>query len=139
MFMRSCVFCVILFHEFYLRITTSSQAEFSYLTYFPQICTRLSQSLLRVLDVSHNHLDEICAMAQKYGLSGKYTNFGNGRCAYIWCPSYINETNITSFMDELNMRGFDVIPKLLCNGVKIENMTSPKKLCIYQHFIHNCI
>jgi len=119
---RSCVICVIFFHEFYLKISTSSQAEFSLInTYFPQTCTRVSQILLQMLDVSYNHLDEICAMAQKHKLSGKYTDFGNGRYAYIWCPSCINIIHITSFINELNTRGFNIIKtNLLCNGVLIE-------------------
>jgi len=118
--MRSCVFCVI-FHKFYLRISTLSQAEFSFNTYFPQICTCLNQSLLQMLDVSYNHLAEIWAIAQKHGLSGKYTDFDNGRYAYIWCPAYINIEIIVSFMTELKTLGFGVTSTdLICTGVKIE-------------------
>jgi len=72
-----------------------------------------------MLDVSH-HLNEIYAMAQKHGLSGKYTDFGNGRYAYIWRPLNKNIT-ILSYIFELNMHGYDVITTdLFCTGVKIE-------------------
>jgi len=73
-----------------------------------------------MLGVSYIQLDKICAMAQKHGLSGKYTDLGNGRYAYIWYP-YTNVTDITIFMNKLKRRGFDVMQTILfCTGVKIE-------------------
>jgi len=72
-----------------------------------------------MLDVSY-HLNEIYAIAQKHGLSGKYTDFGNGRYAYIWCPLNKNIA-ISSYIFELNMHSYDVMMRnLFCSGVKIE-------------------
>jgi len=108
-----------LLHELYLRIFTLSQAEYSCNTYFPQACSSLNQRFLQSLDVSFCHLHKICAMARKYGLSGKYTDLGNGRFAYIWYP--LNKIDIASYMNELNTHGFDVIETdLFCTGVKID-------------------
>jgi len=117
-FMHSCVFCVIFFYEFYLKISTSSQAEFSFNTYFPQICIRKNHRLLRMLNVSNIHLDKICKLAQKHGLSGKYTDLG--RYAYIWCT---NKIDIAIFINKLKKHDFDVIQtNMHCTGVRIEEM-----------------
>jgi len=108
------------FKEFCLRIFTSLQAEFSFNTYFLQHCIRVNQSLLRMSDASNDHLDKICAMAEKYGLSAKYTDLGNGRYAYVWC-SLNRDIELSSYINELNAHGFDVLTTdLFCTGVKID-------------------
>jgi len=107
-------------HELYLKIFTLSQVEFSFNTYFSQACTTVNQKLLQMLDVSYCHLHKICAMAKKYGLSGKYTDLANGRYAYIWCPLNKN-IDTASYINELNTHGIDVIQTyLFCTGVKID-------------------
>jgi len=107
------------FHELYLRIFTLSQAEFSFNTYFLQLWTRINQELLLTLN-EYYHLNQICVMAKKYGLSGKYTDFGNGRYAYIWYPLNKN-IDIASYMYDLNTHGFDFTQTdLFCTGVKID-------------------
>jgi len=73
-----------------------------------------------MLGVSYTQLDEICAMAQKLGFSGKYTDLSHGRYAYIWYP-YTNKTDFTVFMNNLTTQGFNIIlTNLLCSGVKID-------------------
>jgi len=80
----------------------------------------MNHRLLQMLGVSNIQLDEICAMAQKHGLSGKYTDFDDGKYVYIWYP-YTNVIDITIFIYELKLHGFDVVQtNLLCTGVKIE-------------------
>jgi len=71
-------------------------------------------------------------MAKKHTLTAKYTDFCNGRYAYIWCPldKQIHTFNdidlhrictISSYIIELNTQGFDVITTdLFCTGVKID-------------------
>jgi len=79
----------------------------------------MNHRLLQMLGVSYFQLDQICAMAQKYGLSGKYADINNGKYAYIWYP-YTKSLNITIFMEELKTHGFNVKQtNLLCTGVKI--------------------
>jgi len=71
-----------------------------------------------MLGVSYIQLDQICAMAQNLGFSGKYTDLSDGRYAYIWRT---NETDLTVLMNNLTKQGFKVTPtNLFCNGVKIE-------------------
>jgi len=66
------------------------------------------------------HVDLICTIAKKYRLSGKYTDLGNGRYAYIWCP-YNTDIDTASYINELNTHGFDVKQTdLFCTGVKID-------------------
>jgi len=116
-----CIFMYFLchiFYEFYLRISTSSQAEFSFNTYFPQYCTERNQIPLNKL----KYLGRILEISQKHGLYGKHTDFGRGRYVYIWCPLNKNIT-ISSCIFELNMHGYDVImTDLFCTGVKIEQI-----------------
>jgi len=72
------------------------------------------------LEVSCIELDEICAIAQRHRLSGKYTDLGNGRYAYIWCPVYLTD-EYTSLKNELNIRDIKFIETyLVCTGVKID-------------------
>jgi len=112
-----CIAAFSVSYFFILRISTSSQNEFSFNTYFPQICIRKNHRLLQMLDLSNVYLDKICKLAQKHGLSGKYTEFGNGRYVYIW---YTFENLIFVLMNELKTRGFDVIQtNLFCTGVEI--------------------
>ncbi|KAG5347937.1 KIME kinase, partial [Acromyrmex charruanus] len=82
-----------------------------------------NQRLLQMLGVSYDRLDEICTIAQKFKLFGKYTDIGNGRYAYIWCPLYTDkEIFIELLWDELKKYDCDIMKVYLsCCGVKIES------------------
>ncbi|KYN37134.1 Mevalonate kinase [Trachymyrmex septentrionalis] len=82
-----------------------------------------NQKLLQMLGVSYDRLNEICAIAQKFKLFGKYTDIGNGRYAYVWCPLYTDkETFIELLWNELKKYDCDIMKVYLsCCGVKIES------------------
>jgi len=87
-----------------------------------------NQKLLESLDMSHSRLDKICEIAQIHKCYGKYTDIGNGRYAYIWCPYWCephrtNQTKVSIMLltKELKSHGFDVTEtNLVCSGVRIE-------------------
>jgi len=87
----------------------------------------MNQRLLQMFDVSYYHLNEICAIAQRHGASGKYTVFGNtdtNRYVYILYSLYTEKPiNIKHLLKELKTHGFDVkMTKVACEGVKIKKL-----------------
>jgi len=89
--------------------------------YFSQTSIDMNQRLLQLLNLSYYFLDEICLIAQRHGMYGKYTDIGDGRYAYIWCQPHMSERRISFLSQDLTANKFGVIMTSLTNcGVKIE-------------------
>lgn len=89
----------------------------------PQHFVATNQNLLRALNVTHDRLDDICMIAQKHGMCGKYTDIGHGRYAYVWCPRHVDEPcdHVVPLVNELRAHGYDITEtRLARDGVRIE-------------------
>lgn len=122
-------FCVISFYEYlYVRFSMRllQVSIYTLATCFLQTCILVNQNLLNAFNASHDSLNNICVIARKHEMYAKYTDIGNGRYAYVWCPRHADEPckHMELISKELETHGFDVTETNLArNGVKIEMMT----------------